>query len=325
MPIHFINPRTGNPLSEVDGTLRDSETGQAVGRVREGMPRFVDDQTTYADSFGYQWNRWENTLSDARAQIDLKRRLILHRTKLDEFDTAGKTLLECGMGGGDDTEILLTMPFDQIYAFDLSRSADRAAKYLNDVRLHLFQASILDIPLPDRSFDFVFCHRVLQHTPDPKKALRAICRKVKPGGVLFVHSYNRSLFNMMNYKYKYRWITRRLPHQTVRRLIDRFGPTLHRINERLVRLGAPGRLLAYSMVPFESFGRNSEWRGMDDRRLYEVAQLVTFDALTPRYDKPMRWQTMASILRDEGFVIRHAQNSPTMALWCTAKLERVSS
>jgi hypothetical protein len=149
-----------------------------------------------------------------------------------------------------------------------------------------------------------------------------MCRKVKPGGVLFVHSYNRSLFNMMNYKYKYRWITRRLSHRTIKRLLDRFGPTLHRINERLVRLGTPGRLLAYSVVPFESISRDSEWRGaLDDLRLYEFAQLVTFDALTPRYDKPMRWRTMREILRDEGFVIRYAQNRRTLPLWCTATFE----
>jgi ubiquinone/menaquinone biosynthesis C-methylase UbiE len=320
--IHFINPRTGNLLRQVGDTLQDCETGEIVGRIREAVPRFVDNMASYADSFGYQWNQWESTLSDARAGIDLKRRLILQRTKFDEFDTAGKTLLECGMGGGDDTEILLSMPFADIYTFDLSNSVDRAAKYLNDARLHLFQASILDIPLPDRSFDFVFCHRVLQHTPDPRGALRAICRKVKPGGVLFVHSYNRSLFNMMNYKYKYRWITRRLPHQTIKRLLDRFGPALHRINERLVRLGKAGRLLAYSVVPFESISRDSEWRGaLDDRRLFEFAQLLTFDALTPCFDKPMRWRTMKRILGDEGFVIRYAQSSPTLPLWCTATFE----
>jgi len=321
MAIPFVNPRTGNRLREADGALQDAKTGEIVGRIRDGVPRFADE--AYSESFGYQWNTWEDTLSDQRAGLDHKRRLILERTKFHEFDMVGKTLLECGMGGGDDTEILLSMPFAEIYSFDLSRSVDRAAKYLRDPRLRLFQASILDIPLPDRSFDFVFCHRVLQHTPDPRTALRAICRKVKPEGVLFVHSYNCSLFNLMSYKYKYRWLTRRLSPRRVKGLLDSYGPTLHRLNERLVRLGLPGRLFAYSFVPFESIGRGSEWRALlDDRRLYELAQLLTFDALTPRYDKPMRWKTMAGILSEEGFTIRHAQNHPTMALWCTATLAR---
>jgi SAM-dependent methyltransferase len=183
----------------------------------------------------------------------------------------------------------------------------------------MFQASIFDIPFPDRSFDFVFCHRVLQHTPDPKGALRAICRKVKPGGVLFVHSYNRSFFNMMNYKYKYRWLTKRLRHQTIKSFLDRFGPGLHRINEGLSHLGKPGRLISYSLVPFESFGPTSEWRRMVDAKgMYEVCQLITFDALTPQYDNPMRWRTMEKILAEEGFNVHHAHTSPLTALWCTA-------
>src|SRR3546814_10594638 len=71
------------------------------------------------------------------------------------------------MGGGDDTEVLLKFPFSKIYSFDFSNSVDRARKFIKDDRSYMFQASILGIPLPDRSFDFVFCHRVIQHTPDP--------------------------------------------------------------------------------------------------------------------------------------------------------------
>jgi ubiquinone/menaquinone biosynthesis C-methylase UbiE len=319
MTIEFTNPRTGSPLREENQALVDTQTGEVVAPVRNGLPRFVTEQGTYADNFGYQWNLWEHTLSDARSGIDHKRNLILDRTKFDRFDTQGKTILECGMGGGDDTEILLSLPFSEVYSFDYSNSVDRAAKYLADPRLRVFQASIFEIPFPDQAFDFVFCHRVLQHTPDPEAALRAICRKVKPGGVLFVHSYNRTLINLMAYKYKYRWLTKRLPHETVKSFLDRFGPLLHRTNEGLSRLGKPGRFISYSFVPFESFGPTSEWRRMIDKdAMYELCKLITFDALTPRYDKPMRWRTMERILIEEGFSVRHAHTSPLTAIWCTS-------
>jgi ubiquinone/menaquinone biosynthesis C-methylase UbiE len=319
MTIDYVNPRNGTKLRQESLSLVDSQTGELVAPIREGVPRFVNDAATYVENFGYQWNLWENTLSDSRSGIDHKRQLILDRTKFDRFDTAGKAILECGMGGGDDTEILLGLGFSEVYSFDFSNSVDRAAKHLRDPRLRIFQASIFDIPLPDRAFDFVFCHRVLQHTPDPQQALRAICRKVKPGGVLFVHSYNNSFINLMSYKYKYRWLTKRLPHRTVKSFLDRFGPTFHRINERLSHMGKPGRLISYSFVPFESFGRHSEWRGMvDDKRLYELLQLITFDALTPQYDKPMSWRTMQTILTEEGFSVRHAHTSTYTSIWSTS-------
>src|SRR3546814_8307209 len=107
-------------------------------------------------------NTWEETRSDTRSAADDKYRVSLERTKCDRFDTEGKTLLECGMGGGDDTEVLLKFPFSKIYSFDFSNSVDRARKFIKDDRSYMFQASILGIPLPDRSFAFVFCHRVIQ-------------------------------------------------------------------------------------------------------------------------------------------------------------------
>lgn len=319
MSIDYINPHTGNLLRQENEALVDTQTGEVVAPLRNGLPRFAGDAASYVDNFGYQWNHWEDTLSDERGGNDHKHRLILDRTKFDQFDTAGKTILECGMGGGDDTEVLLSLPFSEVYSFDYSNSVDRAARHLKNPKVRIFQASIFDIPFPDRTFDFVFCHRVLQHTPDPRKALRTICRKVKPGGVLFVHSYNKSFFNLMNYKYKYRWLTKRLPHRSIKSFLDRFGPTFHRINEGLSRLGKPGRLVSYSFVPFESFGQTSEWRTLlDEKRLYELCQLVTFDALTPQYDNPMSWRTMEKILAEEGFSVRHAHTSPLTSIWSTS-------
>src|SRR3546814_17151326 len=86
------------------------------------------------------------------------------------------------MGGGDDTEVLLKFPFSKIYSFDFSNSVDRARKFIKDDRSYMFQASILGIPLPDRSFAFVFCHRVIQHTPDPEGALRSEERRAGKEG-----------------------------------------------------------------------------------------------------------------------------------------------
>src|SRR3546814_6093040 len=86
MRIPFTNPRTGNELVERDGIYVDGATGQQVGAVVNGIPRFVEAEN-YAESFGFQWNTWEDTLSDTRSASDDKYRVILERTKFDQFDT----------------------------------------------------------------------------------------------------------------------------------------------------------------------------------------------------------------------------------------------
>lgn len=45
-------------------------------------------------------------------------------------------------------------------------------------------ASIYEIPFPDRSFDAVFSHTVLEHVREPDRGLKEMHRVLKPGGVI---------------------------------------------------------------------------------------------------------------------------------------------
>jgi 2-polyprenyl-3-methyl-5-hydroxy-6-metoxy-1,4-benzoquinol methylase len=290
--------------------------GRVVAPVVRGIARFVTPDEDYAGSFGWQWKRWESTLSDARSGDDLKRALVLERTRFDPTELEGATILECGMGGGDDTEVLLSLPFGEVHSFDLSGAVDRAARLLEDPRLVLSQASIFEIPYADAAFDVVYCHRVIQHTPDPPRAVRCIAAKVKPGGLLFVHSYNRSWRYLLGYKYRYRWITRRLSPETLAAWLERVGPHLHRLNGWLAHRGRLARFLGTMVVPFEpivTFGDR------EPDEVFDVALLSTFDALSPRYDQPMRPDALRDLVESEGFQILHLQDDPRTPVWCTAR------
>jgi ubiquinone/menaquinone biosynthesis C-methylase UbiE len=316
--IPFVNPLTQNNLLQESDSYIDSASSNVVAHIDAGLPRFVTREDNYAESFGWQWKHWDTIRKDAYTPGYGLDRVIRDRTRFEEYDTAGKSILECGMGGGDDTAVLLTFPFGQIHSFDLSSSVDRANELLEDDRLVISQASILSIPYPDQSFDFVYCHRVLQHTPDPVEALRSICRKVKPGGILFAHSYKRSLRWMTEWRYKYRWLTKRLPHSWIYWYVNTFGKPMHYVNKVLYRIPVV-RLLAYNFVPFFRWPPQAEGLHAGEDQLIELEKCNTFDAMTPVHDHPMSSKTFRSTIESEGFELEHFFDPVLSPLWCTAR------
>lgn len=49
-----------------------------------------------------------------------------------------------------------------------------------------FVSDILDIPVPDKSYDVILCSEVIEHVPDPISAIKEMSRILKPGGVLLI-------------------------------------------------------------------------------------------------------------------------------------------
>jgi ubiquinone/menaquinone biosynthesis C-methylase UbiE len=317
--IELVNPETHNALIPQNDILYDAITGIEVAKIENGIPRFVKPSENYAESFGWQWKQWADNQSESRGSSVKQRDLILERTHFLDYNLCDKTILECGMGGGDDTEVLLTLPFKEIHSFDLSTAVERAKQYLSNERLIISQASIYSIPYLDEAFDFVFCHRVLQHTPDPEKSLRSICKKVKKNGILFVHSYKRSEEYMSEWRYKYRSMTTRLPKLLVYYYVEYLGWMMHHLVELLYRLGPNFGKIAYRYVPFYRVNRLDRYYPMGKQEAIELEKMITFDALTPKYDTPMATDHLKEILVQEGFIIEHLEDSLITPVYATAR------
>lgn len=97
--------------------------------------------------------------------------------------------------------------------------------------------------------------------------------------------------------------------------MDRCGATLFRINEVASRCGRLPRFLAYNVVPFEPI---LSYGDLDRERLIDLCKLVTFDALTPTFDRPLTRREFCGTIEAEGFRIDHLYDPPLSPLYCTA-------
>ena len=62
-------------------------------------------------------------------------------------------------------------------------------------------SDIVDIPEPDASFDAVLCTEVLEHLPDPVRALDEMARLLRPGGTFIITAPFWSLTHFAPYHY----------------------------------------------------------------------------------------------------------------------------
>jgi 2-polyprenyl-3-methyl-5-hydroxy-6-metoxy-1,4-benzoquinol methylase len=280
---------SGKPARQGAGWL---EFGQVRIQVRNGIPRFTPD-SSYTDNFGLLRRKHATLQLDSVNGTTDRRDTLLRRTNwLPEF-FRNKLVLECGCGAGPDTEVLLSLGA-RVVSVDLA-GVDVARENVGaSPAVQFVQASVDALPLRERSFDIVFCHRVLQHTADPSATLAHILRFVKPDGAVFVHSYSRSLYQRMRWKYALLPLTNRLPSQTLYRIIRAYAkPVFHLTN--LTGRSRLGRRFNWIFVPFLNYRRATKFREMSDKNVLEYAIHDTFDALSPRFDKPLAADAMQSI------------------------------
>ena len=109
----------------------------------------------------------------------------------DTLYPAGSRVLEAGCGVGAQTVILAkNSPKARFTSVDVSSASVKTAEAavsragLSNVTFQL--ANIFNLPFPKASFDHVFVCFVLEHLPEPVRALRCLKAVLKPGGTLTV-------------------------------------------------------------------------------------------------------------------------------------------
>ncbi len=113
-------------------------------------------------------------------------------TELLHHDTgypAGSCVLEAGCGVGAQTSALAeSSPNAWITSVDISgksvRAAEKRAGELGLTNVRFMQADIFNLPFDDATFDHIFLCFVLEHLPEPVRALQVLKGKLKPGGTI---------------------------------------------------------------------------------------------------------------------------------------------
>jgi SAM-dependent methyltransferase len=147
-------------------------------------------------------------------------------------------------------------------------------------------------------FDGCYCIGVIQHTPDPHKALRALPKLLKEGGRIAVTIYERKPWTRFYSKYLIRPVTKRLNKRVLLATIRGLMPILFPVTDVAFRIPVLGRLLMFT-VPVANYVGETE---LSREQRYAWAVLDTFDMLSPEYDQPQTQKEAEEALAAEEIV-----------------------
>jgi SAM-dependent methyltransferase len=294
--IEIVNPFNKKVLHFEGESLAD-EDGNSFPYIK-GAFRFVQDDN-YADNFGYQWNKFSATQIDKSTAIRLSERRFFVQTEWDKENLENKNVLEVGSGAGRFTQIVLDYTKANVYSVDYSNAVE--ANFKNngpDPRLHLYQASIYDLPFAPASFDKVFCFGVLQHTPDVEASVKALIDMAKPGAEVVVDFYPiNGWWTKVHAKYLLRPFTRKMNHQELYSRIDKNADWLIKAYRVLTSIGL-GKL-ATRFLPICDIDGTLP-KNVSKETLREMVVLDTFDMFSPEYDQPQKVETIVKWFKQYG-------------------------
>lgn len=104
----------------------------------------------------------------------------------------GKNVLDMGCGSGRYSIALACAGAQKVVGVDFQAKAFlHAKKWCKEQGqpVQFVAGDILEMPIKDRFFDFIFCNGVLHHTRSIQKGLEELSRVLKPSGKAFLYIY----------------------------------------------------------------------------------------------------------------------------------------
>ena len=106
-------------------------------------------------------------------------------------------VIDLGCGAGFLTNALARAGHE-VTGVDLSEGSLEMAKLSDPTKsVHYIKADVTQVPLPSHRFDVVCAMDLLEHVNDPKQVIKEAARLLKPGGVFFFHTFNRTFMSWL--------------------------------------------------------------------------------------------------------------------------------
>jgi ubiquinone/menaquinone biosynthesis C-methylase UbiE len=112
-------------------------------------------------------------------------------------DARGKSVLEIGTGNGADAA-MFALNGAHYTGVDLTEAALEATRKhfaVLELRGTFQRENAEQLSFADETFDWVYSHGVLHHTPHPQKAIDEVWRVLKPNGRAIIMLYHKRSFN----------------------------------------------------------------------------------------------------------------------------------
>jgi 2-polyprenyl-3-methyl-5-hydroxy-6-metoxy-1,4-benzoquinol methylase len=268
-------------------------------RILDGIPRFVADES-YAGSFGYQWKRFRRVQLDSYNGTEFSHERFFSITGWSPEELRGKLVLDAGCGSGRFVEVSLECGANLV-AVDLSEAIEACSENVESHSAFLCQASLYELPFEKETFDYVYCIGVIQHTPDPPAAVKALGEMVKPGGQLGLWMYEldwKSYLGTTGFKYLLRPLVKRWKRDTQMEFSEKLTRTFWPLVRWAKARGLLGKLVM-RLLPVASAHLHAVGLKVEDFRTWVL--LDTFDMYSPMFDYPQRFGKIAELLQGLGF------------------------
>lgn len=213
-PLQLINSVEDEFGNIISGILKSESGGEYP--IINGIPRFITNlNNNTVKSFGDEWNYFNFT--------DFKINWLNH-TVVNTFGSTdvfkNKIIVDAGGGSGSQSKWFLEYGAKHVILMELSHSVDHIIKenlkgFLN---VDVIQCSIDSPPLRNNCINgIVYCHNVIQHTPDVDKTAEALFDLVDNNGEFVFNCYqlnDKGVFRKIRYYIIYkplRFVLSQLP------------------------------------------------------------------------------------------------------------------
>jgi 2-polyprenyl-3-methyl-5-hydroxy-6-metoxy-1,4-benzoquinol methylase len=276
-------------------TIEDASRGGGPVSIYD----FLDEATHYASTFGLQWKKYRDVQID---RLNGTRNSYNHLQTFTQGDLTvfnSAVCLEIGSGAGRFTDYLVDL-CRMVITIEPTQAltVNSALGAPNLIPAH---ADLFRVPIRREKIDVVFCRGVTQHTRDPKEAIQRLFDYVRPGGTVMFDVYPLRWYTPLVTKYWLRPVLRHMDSARFTNLVERAVPKLLRVKRALLNPILPdnmlGRNIGNQLMPIADFTRVKD---LDPQQQLLWSVLDTVDMYTPRYDKPMTFQSILRTLQGIG-------------------------